>query len=168
MRTTAAIGLAAVTVAVLAATALSADGGPLLEPSYYEGSEVGLLVPSGSSHNRNQVVGSAGCFPLGPDMAATGRDKTAVLYALFVSGATQYGFQCANPAFRHDHVITAAPGDPGYSAAWRVWRVSPGPNFSAADMPYTSAAQVNAGIATGKLVAVDTGFEFRAPVVPLG
>ena len=168
MRTTVAIGLAAMTVAVLAAVALSANGGPLLEPSYYEGSEVGLLVPSGSSHNPNQVVSGGGCFPLGPDMSSTGRDEAAVLYALFVPGATQYGFECANPALRHDHVITAAPGDPGYNAAWRVWRVGPGPNFSVADMPYTTAAEVEAGIAAGKLVAVDTGFEFRAPVVPLG
>jgi hypothetical protein len=152
---------------VVAGVAFSANGGPLLEPSYYEGEEIGLLVPSGSSHNANQVFGGGGCFPLGPDMGATGRAKAAVLYALFVPGATQYGFQCANPALRHDHVITVAPGDAGYSAAWRVWRVTPGPNFSAADMPYTTEAQVLAGIAAGKLVAVDTGFEFRAPVVPL-
>jgi hypothetical protein len=169
MRRTVAIGLAtAATAAALAGVAASGvGGGPLLEPTYYDGKQVGLLVPSGSSHNPNQVVGGGGCFPLGPDMSATGRDEAAVLYALFVPGATQYGFQCANPALRHDHVIAVAPGDSGYSGAWRVWRVTPGPSFSVADMPYTTAADVEAGIAAGKLVASDTGFAFRAPVVPL-
>ena len=169
MKRTIAIGFAAVAVmvTVLAGVAISAGGGPLLEPTYYEGTEVGLLVPSGASHNPNQVFGGGGCFPLGPDMAQTGREKTAVLYALFVPGATQYGFQCANPALRHDHVITTAPGESGYSGAWRVWRVTPGPRFSVAEMPYTTEEQVQAGIAAGKLVAADTGFEFRAPVVPL-
>jgi hypothetical protein len=163
-----ALGLAtAAMAAAVAGAAAGWGGGPLLEPSYYEGKEVGLLVPSGSSHNPNQVVGGGGCFPLGPDMAATGREKAAQLYALFVPGATQYGFQCANPALRHDHVIGVAPGDPGYSGAWRVWRVTPGPHFDMADMPYRTAAEVQAGIAAGELVASDTGFSFRAPVVPL-
>jgi hypothetical protein len=169
MRTTITIALAAAAVATaaLAGAATGGDGGPLLEPAYYDGTQVGLLVPSGSSHNPNQVVGGGGCFPLGPDMGATGREEAAVLYALFVPGATQYGFQCANPALRHDHVIAVAPGDPGYSGAWRVWRVAPGPNFSVAEMPYTTATDVEAGIAAGELVASDTGFSFRAPVVPL-
>jgi hypothetical protein len=169
MRTAIALVLAtaAVVAAVAGATAAGSGGGPLLEPTYYESEEVGLLVPSGSSHNPNQVLGGGGCFPLGPDMGATGREKAALLYALFVPGATQYGFQCANPALRHDHVIGVAPGDPGYSAAWRVSRVTPGPNFDVADMPYTTAAEVRAGIEAGELVASDTGFSFRAPVVPL-
>ena len=160
MKRTMAIAMCVV-MAVGGAAAASA-GRLVVEPTYYEGQEVGLLVPSGSSHNPNQVIGGGGCFPLGPDMSGTGRTKTAALYALFVPGATQYG--CPDGSRTHDHVIGVAPGDPGYSAAWRVIVTTPGPNFDATKMPYTSEAEVLAGVAEGELVLTDSGFSFRAPV----
>ena len=153
------VGLTVVALIAWTGAAASSEG-PLIEPSYYNGDEVGLLVPSGSSNNRNQVVSA--CFYLGPQHVSN--EATSTLYALFVPGATQ--FSCADGSRLHDHVITSAPGDPGYTGAWTVVRITPGPNFDAGDMPYTSAAQVRAGISAGELAAEDTGFSFRAPVVP--
>jgi hypothetical protein len=51
-----------------------------------------------------------------------------------------------------------------YTGAWTVVRVTPGPNFNIANMPYTTEADVLAGVAAGELVPTDTGFSFRAPV----
>ena len=150
--------LAVVGLMVAAATAASSEG-PLIEPAYYNGDELGLLVPSGSSNSPNQVASA--CFHLGPQHR--GSEATNTLYALFVPGATQ--FACPDGSRLHDHVITAAPGDPGYTGAWTVVRVDPGPNFDIANMPYTSEAEVLAGVAAGELVLTETGFSFRAPVV---
>lgn len=166
MRRTTVWAIAACLVFVVAPVPAAGGPGLVIEPAYYEGREVGLLVPSGSSQNPHQVIGGNGCFPLGPELSGTGREKTATLYALFVPGATQYGDGCPDGVSRvHDHVITAAPGHPEYSAAWTVIVVRPGPAFSLIDMPYTREAEILAGIATGKLVATPTGFSFRAPVV---
>jgi hypothetical protein len=140
-------------------TAASSKG-PLIEPAYYDGDEVGLLVPSGSSNNPNQIVSA--CFYLGPRHRSN--EATSTLYALFVPGATQ--FSCQDGSRLHDHVIATAPGDPGYSGAWTVVRVTPGPNFDESDMPYKTETQVLAGVAAGELVLAETGFTFRAPVVP--
>jgi hypothetical protein len=141
------------------ATAASSEG-PLIEPAYYDGDEVGLLVPSGSSNNSNQVVSA--CFYLGPRHRSS--EPTSTLYALFVPGATQ--FSCQDGSRLHDHVIAAAPGDPGYTGAWTVVRVTPGPNFDIRNMPYTTEAEVLAGVDNDELVLENTGFSFRAPVVP--
>lgn len=60
-------------------------------------------------------------------------------------------------------VLTAVPGDPDYNAAVQLVRCRPGPNFDIADMPYTSAAEVQAGITAGKLTCV-LGLVLAAPV----
>ena len=117
-------------------------------------------MPSGSSQNPSQV--HSGCFALGPDLSKTGRERTANLYALFVPGATQYG--CLDGTRRHDYVLAAGPGEPGYTAAWRVIRGTPGPSFDGSRMPYTTEAAVLAAAARGELVLTDTGFSFRAPI----
>lgn len=153
-----AASLLAVVVLTIASATAASSRGPLIEPAYYDGEEVGLVVPSGSSNNPHQVI--SGCFRLGP--AHTSREATSILYALFVPGATQ--FACPDGSRLHDHVITAAPGDRGYTGAWTVVRVTPGPNFDIAKMPYTDEAEVLAGVAAGELVLSETGFSFRAPV----
>jgi hypothetical protein len=51
-------------------------------------------------------------------------------------------------------VPSVLPGDPSYNAAnaaVQLVRCLPGLNFDIADMPYTSAAEVQAGIAAGEL-----------------
>jgi hypothetical protein len=36
------------------------------------------------------------------------------------------------PTFDHDHIVSHAPGDPGYDGTWDVWVVVPGQNFNPA------------------------------------
>ena len=50
------------------------------------------------------------------------------------------------------------------SASWSIVLALPGPNFTSAAMPYTSAAAVRAGVSAGQLVLVDAGFRTIAPV----
>ena len=37
-----------------------------------------------------------------------------------------------HPELDHDHIVSHAPGDPGYNGTWDVWAVGPGPNFNPA------------------------------------
>ena len=86
-----------------------------------------------------------------------------IFYTLFVPGATQ--MMCPDGTLVHDMVLTAVPGDPGYNGAVRLWRCGPGPNWATANtMPYTSAAEVEAGIAAGALSCSRRGI-LAAPVV---
>ncbi len=125
-------------------------GGPEIFPAYYDGTVVSFLMgPSGNSQSDHQAPG--GCFGLGPDMADTSRrSDVPIMYTLFVAGATQ--MSCPGGVAMHDMVLTAVPGDPGYQPAVRIRRCSAGPNFASADFPFTSAAEVEAGIAAGQLV----------------
>ena len=61
-------------------------------------------------------------------------------------------------------VLTAVPGDPGYNGAVQLVRCLAGPNFDIAEMPYTSADEVQAGIAAGELTC-SFGRVLAAPVV---
>jgi len=146
-------------LALAAAVTSATAGGPSVDPAYYQGHEVSLLIPSSASANENQFV--SGCFNLGPQQ--NWPDPASTLYTLFVPGAT--GHSCPNGSFLHDHVVSSAPGDPGYTGAWRVVRVTPGPNFAVSKMPYTSEAAVLAGAAARELVLTDTGASIRASVV---
>ena len=161
--------LAAVSALVLVAApalALAADGnGPEVFPAYYEGTTRFVMMgPSGNSENPNQAPSA--CFGLGPDFSQTSRSASVPLfYTLFVPGATQMA--CADGTRKHDMVLTAVPGDPGYNAAVQAVRCVPGPRFSVAEMPFTSAAEVEAGIAAGKLTCSPTRV-LLSPVVSEG
>jgi hypothetical protein len=65
---------------------------------------------------------------------------------------------------RHDHVLSTAPGHPGYSGSWTLILAVPGPNFDAGLMPYTSVSAVLAGVAAGQLVLQDPGVQILGPV----
>lgn len=137
---------------VAAPTAVHAHHGePEIFPAYYDDTVVSFLMgPSGNSQNPHQVPRT--CFGLGPDMTDTSRrSDVPVMYTLFVDGATQMSCPGVQESM-HDMVLTAVPGDPGYQPAVRVRRCDEGPNFSSADFPFTSAAEVEAGIAAGQLV----------------
>lgn len=139
-------------LAVLVPTPAQArHGGPEIFPAYYNDTVVSFMMgPSGNSHNPNQVGGSKTCFGLGPDVTDTSRrTDVPIMYTLFVPGANQ--MSCPNGDLMHDMVLTAVPGDPGYQPAVKVRACSPGPNFASADFPFTSAAEVEAGIAAGQL-----------------
>ena len=138
----------------------TASSDAFYEAAYYQGDEVTLLFPSHTSENPNQFT--SGCFSIGP--IANWPQPTAKLYNMFVPGAT-HGGSCPDGSFRHNHVLSTAPGDPNYTGAWHVIRVTPGPNFNIAKMPYTSENDVLLGAAAGELVLADTGASVRASVV---
>lgn len=157
--------LAAIAVLLIgggSAAALAPPGTLEYEPSYYEGSTVVIQIASATSANPNQA--HFACFALGPDLSAAGRSASAPpLYVILAPGATQVA--CPDGTLRHDHVLSAVPGSPGYTGAWTIVLAVPGPNFDVAKMPYTSVAAVDAGVAAGELVLVQTGIVFVAPVV---
>ncbi|MDQ4132325.1 MAG: hypothetical protein M3179_03770, partial [Actinomycetota bacterium] len=127
---------------------------PEIFPAYYHDTVVSFLMgPSGNSENPHQPPG---CFGLGPDMTDTSRrGDVPIMYALFVPGATQ--MSCPGGARMHDMVLTAVPGDPGYQPAVRVRGCERGLKFSAADFPFTSTAEVEAGIAAEQLTCGRAG-----------
>jgi hypothetical protein len=144
------------------AAALAPPGVLEYEPSYYEGSTVVLQIPSATSANPNQA--HFACFALGPDLSGARRSAHAPnLYVILAPGATQVA--CPDGTLRHDHVLSAVPGSPGYTGAWTIVLALPGPAFDFADMPYKSVAEVDVAIANAELVPVDTGIRFVAPVV---
>lgn len=156
---------ATILAALLAAAAAApAAGGTRVEAAFYEDTTVTFLQPAVFSSDRNQ--GTLACFGLGPDLARTNRSADApVLYVILNDYATQDHCDGDPNAARHDHVLSAAPGDPGYSGSWTLVFAVPGPNFEASLMPYTNVQAVIDGVAAGELVLVETGARMIAPVV---
>jgi hypothetical protein len=159
--------LLAASIAVLTiagSVAGSALAGPRTELGFYEGSIVRFIQPAVFSSDANQAT--FGCFGLGPDLAATHRSAPApILYVILNDYATQDHCDGDPTAARHDHVLSTAPGHPGYTGSWSIVFAVPGPQFDPADMPYTTVAQVLGGVAAGELVLVDPGVRFIAPVI---
>lgn len=157
---------AALTAALLTLALAPAYGmhgaGPEVFPAYHDGGVRHVLMgPSGNSSNRNQFP--AGCFGVGPDFTGTARAaQLPLFYALFIPGATQ--MSCPDGSLTHDMVLSAVPGDAGYNAAVQTVFCGPGPSFSVEDVPFTSAAEVEAAIASGKL-ACGGGPVLLSPVV---
>jgi hypothetical protein len=144
------------------AAALAPPGVLEYEPSYYEGRTVVIQIPSATSANPNQA--HFACFALGPDLSTAKRSAAApALYVILAPGATQVA--CPDGSLRHDHVLSAVPGLAGYTGAWTIVLALPGPAFGLSNMPYTSVSAVEAGVAAGELVLVDTRIVFVAPVV---
>jgi hypothetical protein len=78
------------------------------------------------------------------------------------------------PDFDHDHIVSHAPGDPGYDGTWDVWTVVPGQNFDPAT--YQAPRSVDAmftlirsGVLAGPVGMAAAGFGkdlvIRAPLV---
>ena len=156
----AAIG--AVATILVSATALA--GPPRVEDAYYNGQTVQFLQPAVFSSDPNSAIFA--CFRLGPNLATTSRSAVApTLYVILNDFATQDHCDGDATALRHDHVLSTIPGQSGYTASWKLQLAVPGPNFDPSDMPFTSVAQVQAGVVAGQLVIVDPGVTMIAPVV---
>jgi hypothetical protein len=156
---------AALGVLVLPAnTALAGTGGQLrIEQAWYDGSETTFLQPSVFSADPNGGV--LACFGLGPDLSAVER-PTRPLYVIFDDTATEDHCDGQPSAFRHDHVLSVAPGDPGYTGAWTLVllvEASPG-SIDLATHPLTSAAQVQNAIQSGQLLDVTAALAPNGPV----
>jgi hypothetical protein len=149
--------------AMLVGTAGAGSGGQRrIEPGWYDGHQVSFLQPSLFSAKPNGGV--LGCFGLGPDLTGINR-PTSPLYVIFDQTATQDHCDGDATAFRHDHVLSVAPGDPGYTGAWTLVllvEASPG-SIDLAAHPFTTAQQVTAAIAAGTLVDVTSVFAPDAP-----
>jgi hypothetical protein len=157
------ISVVIATLTLLPVVALAMHGEPEKFPAYYDGTVITVMMgPSGNSSNPNQAPSP--CFGLGPDFSQTSRSaEVPAFYGLFLPGATQ--MSCPDGTRRHDMVVTAVPGDPDYNAAIELVNCFAGPSFNIADMPYTSAAAVQAGIAASELTCVATGRILLSPVV---
>lgn len=153
------VGAVAVLVAAVAAgTAGAGSGGSLrIEPAWYAGHPVSFLQPSLFSANPNGGV--LGCFGLGPDLTGINR-PTSPLYVIFDQTAIQDHCDGDPGAFRHEHVLSVAPGDPGYTGAWTLVllvEADPG-SIDLGTQPFTTAEQVRTAIAAGTLVDVTPVF----------
>ncbi len=134
--------------------ASAATGGQLrIEPGWYQDRPVSFLQPSVFSADPNG--GTFACFGFGPDLSRVTR-PTAPLYVILDDTATQDHCDGDPTLLRHDHVLSVAPGDPGYTGAWTlVLLVEATPSsINLAVSPFTDAAQVQAAIAAGTLVDV--------------
>jgi hypothetical protein len=157
-----AVAASAIAATLVAGTAVAS--GPRVEAGFYNGQVVQFLQPAVFSADTNGATFA--CFGLGPNLANTSRSATTpTLYVILNDFATQDHCDGDASALRHDHVLSTAPGHPGYTGSWSLVLAVPGPAFDAADMPYTSVAQVQAGVASGELVLQDVGVQMIAPVI---
>jgi len=161
-RLTRAAASAALMVALTAGTVVG--GQPRTEAAFYNGQVVTFVQPAVFSAKPNG--GIFACFGLGPDLAGTSRSaSTPPLYVVLNDFATQDHCDGDPTALRHDHVLSTVPGQAGYTGSWTLILAVPGPAFDPADMPFTSVAQVQAGVAANELVLMDTGATMIAPVI---
>jgi len=145
----------------------AASGGALrIEPGWYAGHSVSFLQPSVFSAKPNG--GTFACFDLGPNLSGITR-PTAPLYVILDSSATQDHCDGDPTSLRHDHILSVAPGDPGYTGAWTLILLAAGPGHTLdlANHPITSAAAVRSAIDSGVLVQVPTDgpVQMVAPVI---
>ena len=157
-----AFAASAIAAALVVGSAFAA--GPRVEGAFYNGQTVQFLQPAVLSADTNG--GTFACFGLGPNLADTSRSAvTPTLYVILNDFATQDHCDGDASALRHDHVLSTAPGHAGYTGSWSLVLAVPGPAFDPADMPFTSVAQVQAGVAANELVLVDVGVQMIAPVI---
>jgi hypothetical protein len=102
----------------LAAAVAAGTGGQLrIEKGWYDGHEVTFLQPSLFSNDPNG--GTLACFGLGPDLSGINRPAQP-LYVIFDDTATEDHCDGQPNVLRHNHILPVAPGDPGYTGAWRL------------------------------------------------
>ena len=150
--------------ALMAGTAHAGSGGQRrIEKAWYNGHEITFLQPSVFSAKPNGGV--LACFGLGPDMADISR-PTQPLYVIFDDSATQDHCDGQPNVLRHDHILPVAPGDRGYTGAWTldlIVEATPG-SIDLATHPFTTAAQVRAGLDAGTLIDVTSTLAPGGPV----
>jgi len=153
--------LALSTSAVMADT----DSGAANEFAYFNGQLYGLHIPSEDSNNSNQFTFF--CYSLGPDLTDKPAGPTGTMYAILAKGASLDS--CPDGSDKHDHLISAVPGVPGYAPRWNIKIVVEGPNFDASIIPVTSEQALLAAVDAGQLGRVDPPVPiiFEAPVIGL-
>lgn len=156
--------IAALAALLAPVAAHAGPGGQLrIEKAWYAGAEVGFLQPSVFSSDPNG--GILACFGLGPDLSGVNR-TTRPLYVIFDDTATQDHCEGQPSSLRHDHILSVAPGDAGYTGAWRLVllvEATPG-SIDLALHPLTSASQVREAIDSGQLIDVTAALAPGGPV----
>lgn len=143
-------------MALLALSIAPASAEPLTEPAFYNGELVHFLLPSASSPNPNEQV-VADCFRVGPKVPLDVPVR-AKAYILMIPGANQER-TCSTDgrdagALTHNHVLSAAPGDPDYNGKFQLVVIQPGPTGARSADTYNSEAAVLAGLLAGELMVV--------------
>jgi hypothetical protein len=141
------------------------DSGPVRDLAYYNGQLYEVQFPAANSSDPNQFT--FGCFTLGPDFTESPAEPTGTLYAIFAEGVTLDS--CPDGTVKHDHILSAVPGTPGYTPKWNVKFVNEGPNFEPSIMPITSEQELMDAVEAGQLVIENPPVTiiFNAPVVGL-
>jgi hypothetical protein len=157
-------GAASAAIAASLLSGVVAAAQPRVETAFFDGQIVHFIQPAVFSSKPDG--GTFACFGLGPDLSKTSRSAPMPpLYVILNDFATQDHCDGDATALRHDHVLSTAPGHAGYTGSWTLILAVPGPAFDPADMPYTTVARVQAGVAAGELVLMDTGAQMIAPVI---
>lgn len=154
-------------LALLVLPAAVAHAGPggerRVERAWYDGSEITFVQPSVFSADPNGGV--LACFGLGPDLSRVDRPARP-LFVIFDDTATQDHCEGQPTTLRHDHVLSVAPGDPGYTGAWRLVllvEAAPG-SIDLRTHPLTNATQVRNAIDDGRLLDVTAALAPGGPV----
>ena len=152
-------------------TQAKAGRGTLSEPAAYDGRVCELLLPGSSSRTAEfYAIWNVGHGILDEPFDTERPDIFAILPGTMHTDP-------AYPEFDHDHVVSHAPGVPGYNGTWDVWLVVPGPSFDPAT--YTAPRSVESmmrliedGVLAGPLSFSQAGFGpdlvLRAPFVCKG
>ena len=126
----------------------STDAG---ETGYFNGTIYKFQFPSQNSNNQNELI--VDCFRLGSDINGHANGPRAVLYAIFLPGASMHS--CPDGSIMHDHLLSAVPGSPGYATQWELKEVWPGDNFIPSIVPIKSNAALQSAVDLGQVIVLD-------------
>lgn len=143
------------------AASLSADvgtpNGTLTEPAAYNGRVCELRFPGTPSQTSEfYAIWNLGHGILDVPFNTARPDLYAVLPGTMHTDPN-------HPELNHDHIVSAAPGVPGYNATWDVWLVVPGPHFDAATYAAPRSVEsmmdlIARGVLAGPLSFSQAGF----------
>ena len=138
---------------------LMVAGGAGENGAYFNGRLYKWTFPSSKGSDQRELV--FGCFRVGVDMIDRAQPR-ARLYALFLPGATMHA--CPDGSDKHDHILSAVPGSPGYATQFGLLEVWPGPNFDPSIVPIKSEADLFAAEQAGQVVIIDDEVALHAVV----
>jgi hypothetical protein len=100
--------------------------GTITEPTAYNGTICSLVFPGTPSQTSETfAIWNFGHAILDVPFDTSRPDLYGIL-----PGTMHH--EPGHPTFDHDHIVSHAPGDPGYNGTWDVWVVVPGQNFDPA------------------------------------
>ena len=126
--------------------------GTITEPAAYDGSICELRFPGTPSQTSETfVIWNLGHAILNVPFDTARPDLYAVL------PGTMHR-EPGHPELDHDHIVSHAPGDPGYNGTWDVWVVTPGPNFDPSTYQAPRSTQAMFALINAGVLAQPVGF----------